>query len=361
MNKRLAKFKTNKWTIIIIGLGLFVLLYVTGIIFPRNKNKDITTANAQYKDIVSSVSASGSVTSDRDVKVLFGTFGKIAELNVNKGDKVQKGDILATIDTVSLYNNYAAAQETYRAALGAKDSAVEARREWLETNEDKEFTDIVRAQRAQLDAAVRGASANAEAAKANIAITQDALTKAHLVAPADGIVLEINNIESGLTVNATSNSYIRIADIGKLKFVANVDEVDLGSIKPNQEVQIELDAYRGEAFTGTVNYIYDFAQKTGAGSMVVPVEISLTGDTSKVRLGLSGDADFIMEKKENALVVPKNALRNGGQRSFVYVVDNTGNIIKKDVKVGVRNSKFIEVIEGLSEGDQVVTSKLENE
>ena len=361
MKKRLLKLKKNKRLLLVLSIVVIGVLYATGVIFPRNNGEGIKTTTAQYKDLTVSVSSSGSVFSDKDSKAFFGAFGKVGELKVKKGDKVEKGQVLATLDTVSLYNSYVAANETYRATLASNDSAVETRREWLETNQDEEFTDIIRAQRFQGDAAVRKASANVEVAKANAAVAQDALSKAYLTSPIDGTVLEINNIEQGLNTTAITNSYIRVADTNELKFVAYVDEVDLGDINSGQEVSVELDAYRDELFEGTVFYIYDFAEKTGAGSMVVPVEVNFTQPTDKIKVGLGGDADFVMERKENVLVIPKKALINGGDTPIVRVMDESGKIEKRDVTVGLRNTKHVEITEGLTEGDKVVTSKIEDE
>lgn len=349
--------KLNKRYFIVGAALLLVVLYTTGTIPHKNNGDGMKTEPVTYRDITVSVSASGSVESDRDTKAYFGTMGKISELRVNEGDKVEKGDVLATLDSVSLYNTYLAAQNELRVALASLDIAVEARKEWLETNNDKEFDDVVRAQRAQKDAGVRSASAKADAIKANVAVAGDALSKGTLVSPIEGTILEINNIESGLNITTTTNSYIRVAITEKTRFVASIDEVDLNDVQVGQDVDIELDAFKGEVFKGKVTYVYDFAERLSSGSKIVSVEVEFNEPNEKIKLGLGGDADFVSERKDHVLSIPKKALKVDGTKSYVKIMDKSGNIISKDVKVGLINTKYVEIMEGLLEGDSVVISE----
>jgi len=362
MKKELEKTKNAKWALPVAVMVLLIMYFVKSKNLTK-ESKDLKTEVAQYKSISEIVSASGNVISQKDVKVSFGTAGKISSVNVKKGDKVKKGQILASLDTTTLYNNLVSAEQNYRAALGAKDLAVESRKEWLEINQYQKFNDVLRAQRAQNDASVRHYSASAEAAKAQVEVAKDALSKANLISPIDGTVLEVNNMEAGGNIASTSltTSYIWIAESADYKFLANVDEVDLENIKIDQKVEITLDAYKDKIFDGKVSYIYNFAQRTGVGSMVIPVEIDFVNPDKDIKIGLSGDADFIVQQKEKALVVPKAAVRNGGEKARVFVLTDLGNVEEREVKVGIKNTKYVEITKGLKEGEKVVISKLKNE
>lgn len=179
---------------------------------------------------------------------------------------------------------------------------------------------------------------------------EDVYKPTPIVAPLNGFIIQ-RAVEPGQTV--TSNDPILVmADYLIVK--AQVDETDIGNIRLGQSVNIELDAYPGQAIPGKVEHVA-FESKTVNNVNIYEVDIAPGRVPQFFRAGMSATVNFVLEERDNILVIPLNAVKKIGNQSYVFVQpqkDKKPEAIQ--IKAGLENSLNVEVVSGLAEGDEVV-------
>jgi len=176
----------------------------------------------------------------------------------------------------------------------------------------------------------------------------DNLENYNITAPISGKVIQ-KNIKAGEKLD-NSNSQTPMAiisDLSSLVFTISVDELDISQINLGQQVVITADALEGQSFTGVVDNISIVGTSSnGVTSYPVRVLIDNSADSALIP-GMNVDATIVIESKENVLRVPTTAVNRG---NTVTLADGT----KTQVKIGLSDSSFVEIISGLSEGDEVI-------
>jgi multidrug efflux pump subunit AcrA (membrane-fusion protein) len=337
-----------------------------------------------------------------EVKVGSRISGKVERLYANVGDNVKKGDLIAKLEDVDLSARVARAEAevaSARAQLGlvrrgarpeeiteaaATLQQAEAEFSLATANAERQTKQFAQglvsqqeAERAQRDLAVaegRVASAKsrvqlvkrrylpedvalAEAkvklAEASVLEAKASLSYATLVAPIDGVVAQVTTQE-GETVAASMNSptFVTIIDLSRLEVAAYVDEVDIGRVVIGQKASFTVDSFPDVDFTGKVTAVYPRAV---IQSNVVNYITTLSIDNSEGRLkpDMTATINIVLEERRNVLAVPDRALRSEGGKRVVYIVEGQGSV-PRSVRVGRRGGGFIEILEGLKEGEVVV-------
>ena len=178
--------------------------------------------------------------------------------------------------------------------------------------------------------------------------------KALIKSPIDGMVIK-KYLDKGSQVEPSANPLMRIpvimvANIDTVKVLVNVSEKYLGRLKENAEAKVEVDAYPDEVFVGDVTRI---APLVALGTRTSEVEIRIVNREHRLKPGMFARVNIIIEKKENALLVPIKAVLSKNNRKFVFVVN--GSIARKrEVKTGIYQKDSVEIIEGLNEGEDVI-------
>lgn len=191
-----------------------------------------------------------------------------------------------------------------------------------------------------------------EAAKADLAEAQRKLEEKTITAPFAGTITEVN-VEKGETAEITAVVVAMIPE-KDYKIEADISEVDIGEIEKGDTVKLDFDAFPGEKFKGAVYKIHP-AEIVKEGVIYYRIEVVLDRYPEKLRPGLTANLDIITDKKENVLVVPYVAVVREDQQNFVKVVKDGGEVEKRGVVLGIEAETMIEVVEGLSEGEKVVT------
>lgn len=179
-----------------------------------------------------------------------------------------------------------------------------------------------------------------------------------------GIITEIGYEEGDSLVNSgTIVSYTTAED---MQISVDVSQEDIVNLTVGDTVDIEFSAYEGEQYTGTIISIMTTATSEYAATVSYPVTIKVEGDTSKLYGGMTADVTFVTEKKEDVIYVSKTAVFEENGKSYVYVSGADGEMEAKEVVTGIENSFYIEIADGLTEGDIVyaaskVSSKKANE
>ncbi|NJN97427.1 MAG: efflux RND transporter periplasmic adaptor subunit [Anaerolineales bacterium] len=210
-------------------------------------------------------------------------------------------------------------------------------------------------------AEIASKQASVDSAQLTLEEKKQDLEQAVLVAPTDGVVLDIS-IEPGERVLADAEeAALLIANTSTYLLKMEVDEIDIGRIQQGQPAEVSLDAFAEKTFAGTVT---DIAPRPveKEGNTIVTYEVTITLDPSGQPLnlltGMTATAAIQTRQLKDVVVVPNRAIQidRAGSESVVFVekLDGQGQTTRVEVELGSRNGSFTEVVAGLKEGDQVV-------
>jgi macrolide-specific efflux system membrane fusion protein len=302
----------------------------------RNKNKSATTVVGKGQ-IKEELILTGSVRADKHAVLYFPTGGKIAWVSVKEGDWVKKGQALTSLDKTILNSVYMQASNTYRNYQAAAESALDSVKNHAS---DETFTQ--KATRTAAESARDSAYDALRAAQYNLA-------NATLYAPFDGLVTSLPFPNPGVNVNLT-DAQVEILDPASIYFEVEADQNEVTSIKEKMPVTIILDSYRDKQITGTVSFI-SYSPKSGEASIIYKVKVGLDknslGDFSP-RIGMSGDANFIISEKSDAIIVPTRFVNTDKDGKYVNL-GKKGNKVR--VETGIEGEENIEIVSGAKEGD----------
>jgi len=306
------------------------------------KNKP-QTVEVKKTSLRSTVSASGSIEAENQVDLKFQTSGLLSWVGVKEGDQVKKWQALASLDKRELEKNLLKALRDYNKERWDfdEDSQITYQNEII----DSTIRRVLEKNQFDLDKAV-----------ADVEIKDLAIKLSTLVSPIEGIVTHIDEPIAGVNITPAT-AVFTVADPAGMKFVANIDEVDIANIKEGQKAIITLDAHPDQEFQGTVKKVSFAAITTRGGGTAFPIEIGLPENESlQFKVGMNGDVEIVLTEKENVLVVPNQALFQKKDQAFVKILQN-GKIKEVEVKIGMEGETETEIIEGLQEGQQVITSE----
>jgi len=418
-------------------LGIIVLLVGFKMLAgKKDEGFKVSTEKASRRTITETVNASGKVYPEIEVKISPDISGEIVELNVEEGDSVKKGQVLARIfadiyalqrdEAASRVNQSAATVENSKASLEALQANLDQAKQAYDRNK-KLYDDkvISRSEFEGFETAYKSAQANYNAAKQNIKgleagvqTAQTGLSSANknlgrttLVAPMNGIISSLS-VKKGERVSGNSFSLgtemMRVADMNVLEVRVDVGENDVVKVHLGDSADVEVDAYNNRKFRGIVTQIPS-STKGGAGASglsstdVTQYEVRIRLDKDSYsdllnpdrpksfpfRPGMNASADIKTKRRENVLAVPINSVTTrviGSDKTIadqkkeeekkkktegnadetvsvntdeleelVFVVQKDGKAKRVKVKTDIQDINYIEIKEGLAEGDEVVT------
>ena len=403
---------SRRTRIVGIVVGAFVVAAIVGFSVTKDQRNRVVvqTQKAARADLLSTVTASGEVKPKRFVNISANVSGRITHLYVVEGQTVEKGKVLARIDST----RYEAGTRQSQAAMQA------ARSELDRAQADMEVTKLVYERSKQMhaeklisDQAYDQAQAELKMKEAQVASQrrriaqteavldsdQDDLSKTTVVAPMDGIVTSLTKEEGEVVIGAQSfqpTVIMTVADLSVMEAELLVDETDIRNVKLGQEAKIRVDALEGVEITGEVTEIGSSAIARGAGQSTTSttanqakdfkVVVTLKNPPATLRPGLNATADITTDRKAKVLAVPIQAVvvrqidadgkvvdpdqpggpgeqQEGGpprpqkkleEKEGVFVV-TSGQAFFKPVKTGIMGETDIEIATGVAEGDELVT------
>lgn len=295
-------------------------------------------------DLVKTISASGAMAADEEAKVQFLTTGRIANIKVKEGDRVKKGDLLASLDRDSL----TASLKAYKASL----TKAEAARDQLYAEyKDLEDTDYRWAKKRQ-------AVADVDYAQQNVRSAEESLSKADLFSPLEGLVTKVA-VKVGENIAATTGSSFTITDPGTLMFKANIDETEIGNLQKGQKSEVTLNAYPKEKFTAEILTIAQAATLDASGNPVFETKFRVDFGEKNILSGMKGDVSVMIAEKKNVLLAPYEAVVEEKEKTFVWKVTDK-KAFKQAVEVGEENDTAAEIKSGLQSGDLVIINPDKN-
>jgi HlyD family secretion protein len=319
---------------IIFGSAGAGLLLIVGLILAGKREKPIpvTTEKAVRRTILQTVSATGKIQPETEVKISPEVAGEIIELPVEDGMRVKKGDLLVKIKP----DSYKALLEQQEAAISAaKATNLEQKATMLKAEQDlKRAEDLFNkkliseqeynASQAAYDVAKNTYESSLhqiEVAQAASSQARDQLEKTTIYSPMDGTVTVLNS-KLGERLVATNQfagtEVMRVADLSHMQAVVDVNENDVVNVKDGDKTSVKIDAYPDRKFHGVVEQIANTGKTTGAGTQeeVTNFEVKIRIDDHDVALrpGLSCTADIETNMVKDAVAVPMQSvtIRTGG-------------------------------------------------
>ena len=310
-----------------------------------------TFAAAERRTIASTVLATGVVQLRVGAEVRVGSqlSGIVEELNVTVGSKIERGDVIARIDSRGLQAQLAQA----RAQVSVLEQEVQraevelARAQQLDIEQLVARTDV---EDRSLDLA--DARARLEKARRDAAVVETDLAYAVIRAPISGTIASVST-RRGETVTASFSTptFVTIIDGDALELVAMVDETDIGNVNVANPVVFTVEAYPSLEFEGHVKQV---APKGSIISGVVNYQVMIEIDSPADVLKPDMTANVSVRTSEReALVLPTRAVQRDGFERFVYV-EQDGELARRSVVVGTRDAGFTEIRQGISLGDRVL-------
>ncbi|OAB28102.1 HlyD family secretion protein [Flavobacterium fryxellicola] len=405
MSKKTIYILIGGAVVIIAGL---IVLSKSGVIGNKDKGTEVEIAQVIPTTIVETVSATGKIQPEIEVKISSEVSGEIISLNVKEGQVVKKGDLLVKINPdlyTSGYNRSVSNLSGTRANLSQADASFKESKSNYDRNKTLFEKGII--SKADWDKAVgsyevakaskQTAYYNVQSASATVNEAKDNLGRTTIYAPADGTISMLN-VELGERVLGTQQmagtEIMRVANLNNMEVEVDVNENDIVKIKVGDEAKVEVDAYLKKQFKGIVTSISNSASSALTADQVTNFKVKvrilkesyedlLEGrpDTySPFRPGMTATVDIITDTKSNVLSVPISSVVIKSDTAAVKEIkvvdpneDQKGAAPKSDkkfecvfvkvgdkakiriIKTGIQDDTNIEVLAGLKKGDVVIT------
>jgi len=331
---------------VIIGIVLVVIALITAKLIANkssidetktSKNNNVTTS-VNVKPVLrqeqnSNLTLTGITAAKQEVLLQAQTGGQIVAINFNLGDYVKKGQILVEIDD-------------RLQSLALENAKINLSK--LEDEYNK--TKILYSGKAITENKVRDARIDYETAKVAVEQAQKQLSFTKIVATQSGYVVS-KFIERGSSVSVGAQ-IVSIVDIAQLKVTLNVAEKDIYSIKLGQNTKITSSVFPGVEYSGKVSFV----SQQGNSMHNYPIEILLVNQSShQLKAGTFVNIEFNFPADHSSLLIPRESLVGSIKDAQVYIVEN--NIAHlKSVIIGRDLGNYLEVLNGLNEGTNVITT-----
>jgi HlyD family secretion protein len=362
-------------------------------------------------DILLVVTAEGNLSLPWHRELTFGTSGTVAEINVEEGDSVTKGQLLASLDVTTLelavrnaeidlesaqnsfaqlttpypFKTFAFALPESLGAVRAAQSYIEKAREELvlglegEPYDMAEMKEMLRQAQESLDEAesklatglgegivpsqtywtIRAAQIAVDKAQLALDEADNNLEKAVILAPFDGVIAKVN-VKEGDKLSSmyyATTIIIELIDPTIMEMTAELDEIDIPDVKLNQRAIIEVDALPDLQLEGKVTYINPVSIEE-AGVVLYEVTVGLdVPPGSGLMGGMSATADIVLDGRSQVLLVPDRAIAYDSQGNPVVKVMVDEQVQEKAVVVGMSDGYQTEIIGGLHEGETVIIER----
>lgn len=391
--------KNNK--ILKFLLPIAVVLIILAVIgkkqgwFGKALTVKVAVENAEKRVIIETITANGKIQPEKEVKLSPDVSGEIVELTIKEGDHVEKGQLLLRIKP----DTYVSQKERSLAAISsarARQSQSEAQftQSDLSFKRNKQLYEeqtISKSDYEQAEANYTVAKAEVDAAKfsvisseASLKEANENLTKTSIYAPMSGTVsmllVELGERVAGTNLMA-GTELLRVADLSRMEAQVEVNENDIVRVNLGDTALIEVDAYLDQKFKGIVTEIANSAKTTGVSAdqvtnfdvkiLVLPQSYQKLvdeGDSNPFRPGMSATVDIQTTSKADIITVPiqsvttrtdttktSTVVSDEDIRTIVFIADGK-YAIAKDVKTGIQDNSYIEILSGVAVNDQVVSA-----
>lgn len=398
------KKKTLFWILGLLLLAVLVLVggKKAGLFGKTKRGKEVEIAKITPINIVETVAATGKIQPEVEVALSSEVSGEIIDLPIKEGQQIKKGELLVKINPDLIQAAVSQSQaglQNVRAQL----AQAEANSRNAKANYDRNKTLFDKGVISKLDwdrsvAEYEGAEANVksvyysvQSAAANLKQSRDNLSRTAIYAPMSGTISRLA-VELGERVVGTAQmagtEIVRVADLTNMEVEVDVNENDIVKVNVGDETIVEVDAYLKREFKGEVTEIANSAESALSADQVTNFKVKVRilpesyadltegkpENYSPFRPGMTATVDIITQKRDNIIGVPisavviktdttctkekkdKKKIKSAKEEKYeVVFVKNGTKAGLRVIKTGIQDDSNIEVISGLSEGDEVIT------
>jgi RND family efflux transporter MFP subunit len=359
-----------------ILLVILIIAFIAGLMWFFYPQITPVRVTAVKRGVISKIiPEDGLVRTKEETNINSEVSGKIEKLLVDEGKDIRAGDIIAEIEKTYLDALVTQAES----GLLSNDKLIKE----LKSVFDKARLDYERMKSLAKEGSIsqqtleeseiafdranqsyESAKATRQGLKAYLNSAKDQLTKATIRSPIDGVVTLVQR-KQGETV-IPGMPLMRIINPKSAYIEIEITDSDMGEIKVGQPVRITADGCPGQEFNGTLNQIMAEgelkANQIDVSSLgkerIFRGVVKMTEHPDCLKPGMSLYGDVIVESKDNVLIVPRNSVISESNNFYVYVVKD-GHAEKKEIRVGIKESENVEIIQGLNEGDTIVIEGFE--
>ena len=317
-------YKKNKKLFISGFIGLLILLIIIGnIVRDDSEIINVETEKIGRQTIIQKVNASGRIQPESEVKISATSSAIIDSITVVEGEYVKKNQHLISLDRKQLQANVDQVNSAVRSAT-ARVKQDKANKERVERIYEQGLASDQELEVAQ--ATYEISKSQLDQSRASLLVSQDALDKARLVSPQNGIVTRINKEAGEMAMGGmfSLDVLMIIADLSRMEVIVDVNENDVVSISIGDTSEIEIDAYLDTVFYGVVSEIAHMAETSNFGSQEqvtnFKVKVRMINVPPNIRPGMSATANIITEVRKNALSIPIQSLtvREFGSENKIF-------------------------------------------
>ena len=402
---------SKKTTYILVGVAVLVIVALVslskmGLLGSKELIAEVEVAKANEITIIETVSATGKIQPEIEVKISSEVSGEIIALPIKEGQVVKKGDLLVKINPdlyTSGYNRTVAGLSQTKAGLSQADASFNEAKASYDRNKTLFDKGII--SKSEWDKAVsayesakankQSAYYNVRSASATVSEAKDNLGRTTIYAPADGTISMLN-VELGERVLGTQQmagtELLRVANLNNMEVEVDVNENDIVKINVGDSAKVEVDAYMKKQFKGLVTSISNSASTTLTADQVTNFKVKVRilkesyqdlvvgkpASYSPFRPGMTATVDIITKRKEKVIGVPISAVviktdttpvkkivvedeaadqtiksKSDKKMECVFVKKGSKAVIKV-IKTGIQDDTNIEVTQGLAKGDEII-------
>ena len=380
--------KKSKILIILLILGVGGYFIYDKFFKVKDEKVEFITKKAKKGSFSKKVDATGEIFATELIDVGAQVSGQIKKLYVKLGDQVKKGDMIASIDSSTQQNSidnkeaqlaiYKAQLESAKVALNIAKTQFDRENALFAKNatSKQEFESAKNtfsansAKIKELEAQIKQTNIELSTAKINLGYTK-------ITAPRDGTVVSVQ-VEEGQTVNAnqTTPTIVNIADLSHVKMKMQIAEGDITKIKVGTPVEYSILSEPTKKFQTTVSSIdpglttlsdgsygssssskSSYSSSSSSSSAVYYYAQSIVDNKDGIlRIGMTTQNELLIANVKDAIIVPSIGIKKDENGTFVYVLKD-GKPVKTAVKTGIKDNLDTQIISGINEGDEIITSQ----
>lgn len=380
--------------IVVVVLLVFAVIGKKAGWFGKAVTIKVAVEYAEKRTITETITANGKIQPEKEVKITPDVSGEIVELTVKEGDHVEKGRLLLRIKPdiyISQKDRSLAAISSARARLAqAEAQFTQAELSYKRTKQLYDEQTISKSEIESAEASYNVAKSEVDAARfsivsaeASVKEANENLIKTSIYSPMTGTVsmllVELGERVAGTNLMA-GTEILRIADLSRMEAQVEVNENDIVRVSLGDTALIEVDAYLDQKFKGVVTEIANSAKTTGVSAdqvtnfdvkiLVLPqsYEKLTLNDKNPFRPGMSCTVDIRTESKDGIITVPiqsvttrtdttktSTSIADEEIRTLVFVAEG-GYSLAKDVKTGIQDNNYIEIVSGIKDSVLVISS-----
>jgi membrane fusion protein, multidrug efflux system len=322
----------------------------------------VELGSAKRGDVAAHLTVVGNLIGLQTVAIAPRTGGRLLSVNVQLGDRVRRGQVLAKVEDREIVEQVRAAeasQEVAKATIRQREADLNVAKLNFDRSKNLYERQLL-AKQALDDAESRHLAAVAQLDLSTAQLSQNAarleelkinLQHTSVTSPVDGFVAS-RSVDPGAMVN-TNTAIASVVDISRLRLVVNVVEKDLRMVSAGDVAEVEVDAYPGEKFNGRIARV---APVLDPATRTAQMEVEIPNGDNKLKPGMYARINLTVEERKGTLVAPKNAVIDFENRRGVWMPNAENRAKFVAVELGIDGGDNVEIIGGLKEGDTFVTT-----